>query len=128
MFQSNLEVLFDAECRRQIRQDPELSKEYGLERFVLTHENRNVVIKNLCEQVVGYEVAFRTKITVEKRNAIIEFVAKLFIHAVKLKRDQDNWSLMRKLSVQTEKSKNDEVRSLIREIDADGNETEIEAG
>lgn len=127
MFQSQLEVLFDAKCRELIRQDPELSKEFGLERFVLTHENRNVVIKNLCEQVIQYEVAFRTKLTTKRRDDIIEFVAKLFIHAVKVKREQDNWSLMRKLSVQAQKSKQDEVRSLIREIDADGNQTPIES-
>lgn len=83
------------------------------------HERRPLVLKNLQQQIAQFERAFRTsgpdKLN-EYRRCIIEEVACMFMQAIKLKRDQDNWSLARRLQETSKESLKQEMASILKDV------------
>ena len=108
---------FDLACTRELAQQPEILS------FVKRHERRNVVLGNLCQQVVLFERTFRGQKTREKRSQIIDAAALMFISAVKRQREESNWSHARKAQERAKGSLRQEVSRLIKEAPTHGKAT-----
>lgn len=73
MFLFDITLEFDAECRTQIGDNPEILH------LIATHERREVVLHNLCRQVTIFETKYGG--TKAQRQMLIGEVAKMFIAA-----------------------------------------------
>ena len=119
-----LEAEFDRACVIAVQANPVLRvHEAELLRFARSHERRPLVLKNLAGQLrqvetfLGKGDLLRNQ---KRRAATIEAVAALFMAAIKVKRDQDNWSPARRIQEAHKKSLHDDVAQLIREVPRDG--------
>ncbi len=77
MFLFDITINFDKACASLIPDDPELL------RFVKNHERKNLVLNNLCKQVLQVERQLGSKITPGVRNNLILEVARMFVEAAK---------------------------------------------
>lgn len=125
MFLFDITREFDAACEGILVYNAKVPEPDVLS-FVRQHERRPLVLDNLCHQVVLYERKLGAKANVVERNRIINYVAQMFIDAVKLKQQQELWSYCRRLEEERKANRLNDANHLIREVDnATGTTKEI---
>jgi hypothetical protein len=111
MFLVDVTSDFDLACAEICRGKPE-----GFALFVKEHERRPLVLRNLCHQILTAEKRMRVKFDATMRMELVRSVASMFVSAIELKREQDNWSASRKIQEDSKGQIYKDVAHLIKEI------------
>lgn len=100
--------VFSAACTSLIH-DPSLLE------YINRHERRNIVLSNLCEQVISFEKKFGGMATLEKRNEIIFITAKMFVEMAKKNHEELMWSQAEKQRQLNKITPFDDMREVFKE-------------
>lgn len=100
--------VFSAACTSLIS-DPNLLN------YINQHERKNIVLSNLCEQVISFEKRFGGTATLEKRNEIIFVSAKMFVEMAKKNHEELMWSQAEKQRQLSKVTPFDDMKEVFRE-------------
>ena len=100
--------VFSAACASLIS-DPNLLN------YINQHERKNIVLSNLCEQVISFEKRFGSTATLEKRNEIIFVSAKMFVEMAKKNHEELMWSQAEKQRQLNKVTPFDDMKEVFRE-------------
>lgn len=111
MFLFDVTSEFNKRCRELCADQPELYT------FSRDHERKPVVLKNLCQQIVQYEQRFKSRLEKEKRDLLIDTVARMFIQGIREQRDQALWSEARKSQERNRDNLKKEIAGFLKEVE-----------
>lgn len=85
-------------------------------RLANDHPNRQLFLRNLCDQVAVYEKRFRGKANVRERALIIAASSEMYVKGIIEARRQQNLSEAEKVRIRNQDSLKNDVAQLIKEV------------
>lgn len=95
----------------------ELTKtEPELQRFILDHERKPLVLRSLAEQLYNLELKFGKKNVMQERRKLVAGVTEMFVKAARLHKEQQNMSDIAKHTVSAEERARQEMEGVLTEV------------
>lgn len=120
MSRSNVKVIFDKFLEETFTPKPEILK------FVLNHERKNVVINNLCEQILRIE-RYNINFDAHKYTFVIRSIAKSFATVCLEHHRQQSLSSLEKIRIRNESENIQRAQEIMETIERESPEAQIKS-
>lgn len=120
MSRNNVKVIFDKFLEETFLTKPEILK------FVLNHERKDIVINNLCDQIIRLE-RYNINFNAEKYRFIIRSMAKTFATVCLEHHRQQSLSSLEKIRIRNESENIQRAQEIMDTIERESPEAQIKS-